>query len=330
MKKIHQPTTKKKKYHPASSSNKSIKSLAGQKKEIKPVVFPAETAKDPDEIKRQLRQIIKKVAINQGVKKDLRGTYLYLYDPDLRGKPYRAILSNIESRLSDFEIMDKVVRLSTFSNPRLIVEDEMRHGVKNVIVVGNDETLARILTRTADMEVTFGFLPVGQKKNYLAKILGLPLNEAACEVIAARKIEKIDYGTINKSRFFLSYLYIPATGVRIACDSSFTINKSGKEKIELAVSNLLPPPFASEKFQLHPQDGQMELYLRLPKPGLLSSLMSGRQRGQTSIFPFRHLRLTALKPMTVLADGKETQELSVEIEVAKKKLRMIVGKNREF
>lgn len=301
------------------------------KRKNKPFIFKEETTKDPEELKKQLRQIIKKVVIGKAEeKKDSRGLYLYLYDADLRAKPYRTILTNIESRLGDFEIMDKVVRLSTFSNPRLIIEDGMRHGVKTVIIVGNDETLSRILTKAADLEVTFGFLPVGQKKNYLAKILGLPLNEAACEVIAARKIERIDYGVINKSRFFLSYLYIPPAGVKIICNDYFTINRLGKEKIEVAVSNLLPPPFDSEKFKLHPQDGQMELYLRPQKPGLLSSLFQGREPDTTSVFPFRHLQLNTLKPMTVLADGKETQEMSVEIEVAKKKLRMIVGKNREF
>lgn len=286
--------------------------------------------KDPHEIKKEIRQIIRKAVYHrEEARRDPRDQYLYLFDAYLREKPYQKILSDVETRLNDFEIVGKIVRLSTFANPRIVIEDEMRHGVKTVIIVGNDETLARILTRSADLEVTFGFLPIGQKKNYLAKVLGLPLNEEAVEVIAARKIEKIDYGMINKNRFFLSYLYIPAASIRIECDKIFSI-KPGQEKYEMAVANLLPPPFSNEKFTLHPQDGQMEFYLRPVSGGFLSSLVKGHQEMKTSIFPFNHLLLTSTKPMTVLADGKESQELIVEVEVAKKKLRMIVGKKREF
>lgn len=294
-------------------------------------VSPERTAsRDPLEIRRQLRQMVwQKTGRAEEAKRDPREQYLYLLDGYLRERPYQKILSGVEARLNDFEIVGKMVRLSAFANPRTVIEDEMRHGAKNVIIAGNDETLARILTRAADLDVTFGFLPIGQRKNYLAKVLGLPLNEDAVEAVAARKIEKIDYGTINKNRFFLSYLYIPATSVRIECDKIFSI-KPGREKYEMAVANLLPPPFDSEKFVLHPQDGQMEFYFKPAAAGLFSSLVRGRSEAKISIFPFRHLLLASTKPMTVLADGKESQELNVEVEVAKKKLRMIVGKGRQF
>lgn len=286
--------------------------------------------KNPVAIKRKLYQLVSREASRRSdVNRTPKESYLYLYDSYLKERPFQSIVSIIETRLGDFEIVGKIVRLSTFTNPRVLVEDEMRHGVKNVVIVGNDDTLARILTRTADLDVTFGFLPIGQKKNYLAKILGIPLNEKSVEVLAARKVEKIDYGIINRNRFFLSYLYIPGARVKIACDKSFTVSP-GRDKFEIAVANLLPPPFESDKFVLQPQDGQMEVYFQPAERGLLSKLVKGRDKKITSMFPFQHLLVTSDKIITVLADGKETQESAVEIEVAKKKLKMVVGKGRQF
>lgn len=290
-----------------------------------------EWEKDPLAVRQHLRQLMGEQANRQETLKrgGQKESYLYLYDGYLKEGAYRSILTIIENCLADFEIEGKIVRLSAFTNPRLVIEDEMRHGAKNVVIVGNDGTLAKVLTRAADLGVIFGFLPVGQKKNYLAKVLGLPLNEKAVEALAARKIEKIDYASINGNRFFLSYLYIPAARVKIECDRNFAIQPS-REKFELAVANLLPPPFAGDKFSLHPQDGQMEFYLREAKPGMLASLVKSRHQARESVFPFQHLFIKSDKPMTVVADGQETRETAVEIEVAKNKLKMIVGKGRQF
>lgn len=289
-----------------------------------------EVEKNPVVIKRKLYQLVTREANRRSdVNRTPKESYLYLYDSYLKERPFQSIVSIIETRLGDFEIVGKIVRLSTFTNPRVLVEDEMRHGVKNVVIVGNDDTLARILTRAADLDVTFGFLPIGQKKNYLAKILGIPINEKSVEALAARKVEKIDYGIINRNRFFLSYLYIPGARVKIACDKSFTVNP-GRDKFEIAVANLLPPPFESDKFVLKPQDGQMEVYFQPAERGILSKLVKGRESKITSMFPFQHLLITSDKIITVLADGKETQESAVEIEVSKKKLKMVVGKGRQF
>lgn len=286
---------------------------------------------NPLAIKRQLSQLVRQEAAKRVAHaRPAKEGYLYLYDEYLREGQYRAILSLLENRLADFEIAGKIVKLTAFTNPRALIEDELRHGnVKNVIITGNDDTVAKVLTRAADLEATFGLLPIGQKKNYLARVLGVPLNEKGVEVLAARKIEKIDYGVINRNRFFLSYLYIPSARAKVSCDKNFSIQPA-RQKFEMAVANLLPPPFASEKFALHPQDEQMEFYLRPVKGGFLSSFVKGRLQEEASVFAFKHLLITSDRAMTVLADGKETEELSVEVEVAPRKLKMIVGKNRQF
>ncbi len=275
------------------------------------------------------RKMVEKVTLEgSGRSFGKKAEYVYLYDTFLQDKQYSSILSNIERRLSDFEINGKIVKMTSFTNPRSLAEDEIKRGAKTVIMVGNDDTLVRVLLKAADLDVIFGFLPVGMKKNHFAKVLGLPLNEKACDVIAARKIEKIDYGVVNQKNFFLCYLYIPEGRFKINCDDNFALS-SGKEKWELAIANLLPPPFASEKFTLHPQDGKMELYLRPKSGGMFSRLMK-KEEQKTSIFFFKKIVIKSEKQILVIADGRELHEVNLSVEVNKKKLALIVGKTRQF
>ncbi len=161
---------------------------------------------DSDKVKKELRFLIRngltKTVVAKRKKIGLETTaeyslerksgngYLYLYDSYLQDPAYKNIIVNIEKRLRDFEIFGKTIKLSSFTNPRVLIEDEMRHGIKTVIIAGNDDSFIRILSRAADLNVTFGFIPVGQKKNHFAEVLGIPLNEKACEIVSARKIEK--------------------------------------------------------------------------------------------------------------------------------------------
>jgi len=275
------------------------------------------------------RKTVERVTIDDRVRSaGKKAEYVYLYDTFLQDKQYHGILESIERRLHDFEISGKIVRMTSFTNPRLLAEEEIKKGAKTIIMVGNDDTLVRVLLKAADLDVTFGFLPVGLKKNHFAKVLGLPLNEKACDVIAARKIEKLDYGVINQKNFFLCYLYIPEARVKISCDDNFALSSS-KDKWEMAIANLLPPPFASDKFVLHPQDGKMELYLRTKTGGLFSHFVN-KQEKKPSIFFFKKLSIKSEKAMSVVADGRELHEVSLNIEVNKAKLALIVGKTRQF
>lgn len=288
---------------------------------------------DKDFIKKDLHRLLKeKIAYKEQVKRHQAGraaNYVYIYDDYLKEKEYKSILTNIERRLEDFEIAGKIIKLTSFSNPRVIIEDEMRHGTGTVVIVGNEETLSRVFLRAADLETVFGFLPVGQKNNQLAETLGISVDEKACDILAARKIEKIDYGVINQKYFFVSNVYIPATALQFSCDDRFSI-AAPREKMEVAVTNLLPPPFAANKFQPRPQDGKLEFYLHSASGGLMSYLGGNRKKGSVSLFTFKKLFLKSDKAVPVIVDGHTMQEGTLSIEVGKKRMALIVGKDRSF
>ena len=74
----------------------------------------------------------------------------------------------------------------------------------------------------------------------------------------------------------------------------------------------------------------MEIYFRPATGGLFSGLMEGKKKRKISTFFFRKIFLKMEKPALVIADGRESKEAMVTIEVNKKKLALIVGKERQF
>jgi diacylglycerol kinase family enzyme len=77
---------------------------------------------------------------------------------------------------------------------------------------------------------------------------------------------------------------------------------------------------------VHPQDGKLEAFLRpMIGKGILRS-----QFEDPSIFPFEEMVVSSHTPFAVEADGKVSKETKITIRLAKKKITMIVGKERQF
>lgn len=253
--------------------------------------------------------------------------YLYLYDQYTKEKKYATIMKQVENRLTDIGIAGKIVRLQNFTNADSIIEQEVKQGVTTVVVVGNDETFGYVLSRAAHQQVTFGFIPIGEKGNTIAPILGIPYNDDACDVLSRRRKMSLDVGWFN-GRFFVNQLYIPPSHIEVQYDERFVVS-SQTGKIELVVCNLQPffwKDTKSQGFVIHPQDGKLEAFLRpLTKVGWWR-----QEYEESSIFPFTEMVVRSKKPFVVMADGKESKEVSITIKLAKEKISMIVGKERQF
>jgi len=254
--------------------------------------------------------------------------YVYLYDNFLKQKRYESTLKAIETRLTDFEIAGKIIRLQNFSNTQAIIDDEIKRGAKVIVIVGNDETFGRVLARGAACKVLFGFLPVGPK-NTIADVLGIPEGQEACDVLSQRRKIHLDIGWIsNRNRYFISQLHIPPSDIMVEYDEKFKVIGKHK-KMELVVCNLQPFVWSrkgKKDFIVHPQDGKLEAFLRP---------MSGRgmfkdKYEEPSVFPFEEMVISSLNPFPVEADGTVTKETKIVIKLAKNRIEMIVGKERKF
>lgn len=249
--------------------------------------------------------------------------YVYLYDNFLKQKKHEPTLKSMETRLTDFGIAGKIIRLQNFTNAEAVIEEEKNKGASAVVIVGNDATFGHVLSRAATCDVLFGFLPIGND-NSIAEVLGIPVGVEACDVLSKRRKVKLDVGWFN-NRYFVSQLHIPPSNIAVEYDEKFKV--SAKNKMELVVCNLQPYVWKGKKdYVVHPQDGKLEAFLRpVASRGIIREKFE-----DPSIFPFEEMVVSSRKPFMVEADGKQSKETKIKIKLAKSRIEMIVGKERRF
>jgi diacylglycerol kinase family enzyme len=253
--------------------------------------------------------------------------YLYLYDSSLNNKKYSRLLAKIETRLTDLGIGGKIFRLSPLRNVKELLSDEVRNGIKTVVVVGNDKTITQIINVAAKLNVTLGVIPVGPE-NKIAQILGIPTPEDACNVLAARKIEKVDLGKVNNT-YFLSTITISSGKLTLECESKYKIKPRNKDQVSICN---LRPLFAADWGQtsyFDPQDGLLEILVQ-PIASGVSQIFRKSVDLKNTIIPFKKLAIRSQSSLPVVTDGQKVLKTPVRIEIVPKKLKIIVGKNRLF
>ncbi len=252
--------------------------------------------------------------------------YIYLYDNILRQKKHDGTMKAIETRLTDFGIAGKIIRLQYFTNTKEVIEDEIKRGMTTIVIVGNDTTFGHVLSRAATCPTTFGFLPVGEK-NSIAGVLGIPVGVEACDILSRRRRIFLDIGWFN-NRYFVSQLSIPSSPIVVAYDDAFSVTPR-YGKMALVVCNLQPFSWKEKDGKerlVHPQDGKLEAFLR---PYIGRGILREKYE-EPSIFPFEEMVVSGKKPFVVEADGKQSKETKITIRLAKKRICMIVGKERRF
>ncbi|MFH1292357.1 MAG: diacylglycerol kinase family protein [bacterium] len=253
--------------------------------------------------------------------------YVYLYDNFLRKNKFASITRALEVKLTDYGIAGKILRLNNYIDVKPVIEDEIKKGATTIVVVGNDSTFGQVLSRSATCDCLFGFLPVGQQ-NTIAKVLGIPVGEKACEVLSRRRKERLDVGWMN-NRYFVSQLCVKPAKVSVIYDEVFKV--SAIDRMEVVVCNLQPFYWSMSKKDkvqrvVHPQDGKLEAFLR----PLKKKKWWGYEYEDPSIFPFEEMEIVSQEPFTVEADGKISKELKLKIKLARSKVEMVVGRDRKF
>ena len=253
--------------------------------------------------------------------------YLYLYDSFLNKKKYNTVLARIETRLTDLGIGGKIFRLSPLRNVEELIADEIRGGTKTIVVVGNDKTLNQIVNISAQHDCTIGLIPIGPD-NTIARIIGIPENEAACNVLAARMVKRIDLGKINNV-YFLSSLQLDGAAVTLRCENQYVVTPP-RPRSSVTVCNLRPLAATGlGAAYFNPEDGLLEVLVQPPASGLFK-MRKGSIASQ-SVIPFKKLLITSRGSSTsVLTDGQQIIKTPASVEVAPRKLRLIVGKERRF
>lgn len=235
-------------------------------------------------------------------------------------------MAKTEIRITDLGLNGKVIRIGPIKNVRETVENEIRRGAKTIIAVGDDSLVNQVVDSIADTGIPLGIIPINTGKNAISRAFGITSSEQACDILSARRIEKIDLGTINNNSFFISSLAIPNDGTIVQINQEYSIESAAAG--ETIVVNLPTDKRGLPKsFPFSPQDGNMELVIKTQKSGRL-----GLQSKETiqSILPVSHLTIINTKNHPVLADGVRNISAPINIGISKNSLNIIVGKDRIF
>ncbi|TSC56499.1 MAG: putative lipid kinase [Parcubacteria group bacterium Gr01-1014_18] len=246
--------------------------------------------------------------------------YSYIYDSFLSAKKYEKILAKIENAITDFDIRGRICRLTLLNTIKAIIEEEIRKGSKNIIVIGNDKTVSKALDVVVPHGVTLGIIPVGDE-NSIAELFGIPQEEAACQTISARMIREIPLGKINDS-FFIHQAAIDSPRVSLECDNSYRLE--------------ITAPHHAIRVYNHSEENSTRTALvteiRHHSNTFWNRYFASRSAEQNpTLLNLQTLSITKSPTNTaILLDGQKVINAPATITPAIQKLKIIVGKNRQM
>ncbi|NIP33037.1 hypothetical protein GWN26_12790 [Candidatus Saccharibacteria bacterium] len=243
--------------------------------------------------------------------------YYYVYDEFVQGRKYEKDLFQIENRLTDLGISGKIGRLALFKDAGELVKDEIRRGAETVIMVGNDETILKIKKILPEVKTTFGLLPLGEEKQHLSKILGMPQGVLACDVISARIVRELDIGKVN-DHYFISRVLIPDTNVAIRCEGTYEIAPKEKGDIEIRNWGMFEK---KEYLSANPEDGLLDVIVHAKL---------GKKDGDSTALKLKYVDIRTKEQMPLFFDNERINGNSFKIRTAPRRSRWIVGKQRMF
>ncbi len=242
---------------------------------------------------------------------------LFVYDDFLNKSRYNRVLNKIEIRLTDLGLNGKIIRLASIKNTSSLIQQEIRNGAKNIIAVGNNFTANKVISALVDnnlsdlflKDVLFSLIPVGDNQS-IAQSLGMEKEEEACNIILARRIEKINIGLAGKN-YFINKAEIKK-GQSFLDFNDFKVEVSDKNTT--SIYNLNDnPDFVNKNINL---DNDKIKILISNKSGDLSYF-------QADDFQINSDSLLVL-------DNSIHVNMPKKISLLKNKLNVIVGKNRLF
>lgn len=248
--------------------------------------------------------------------------HVYIYDGFLGHQKYLNTLAKIETRITDLGLNGKICRLGVIKNYQDLILGEIRRGAKTLIAVGNDETLSRVINSLGGADIPVGFIPVGKERNAIAPRLGIDPELAACDILSARRLTRVDLGVANQA-YFLTEAVIGGKDTTVALDKNFSIEAPGSALIKIINLPLAKVEGAASKF--NPADGQLELYIKTEEAG---GLLKKKSFGE-SLFTAERFFIENPK-LDLILDNVLAIKPPIEIRAARQALSLIVGKGRDF
>ena len=243
--------------------------------------------------------------------------HVYIYDEYLNKPKYGRAINRLEIRLTDLGLNGKIIRLGGIKNIKGTIQNEIKLGAKTIIAVGNNQTVNKIIGAIIDTEIygdfqkktLLGLIPIGDD-NSIATSFGIKNAEEACNILLARRVEKIDLGLVG-NYYFLNQASIQSAGTSLEIND-YTLEI--EEKGEVRIINLLSDP--KEKIKSNPHDGKLDVLIRT------------RKRDESLITVKKVIINNESEKLII--DGVFEVPTPVEVGIMKDKVNVIVGKDRMF
>lgn len=247
--------------------------------------------------------------------------HVYIYDNFLNHVRYSRLLARLETRITDLGLNGKICRVGLMHNINHIVQSEIYRGAKTIIAVGNDKTINQMINSMADSKIPLGIIPVGSD-NEIADSLGIEREEAACDLISSRRIEKLNLG-LAQNKLFLTHAKVPTQNTHVQIDAGYSIET--KEDGYFYIVNF-PTKEISEAIEksFNPKDNKLDLLIHTKG----KSKLFKKAIASNTVLPFS--KMTVFSKHHVILDNCQTIETPCEIKLSDKTINLIVGKKRTF
>ncbi|KKW22744.1 MAG: hypothetical protein UY65_C0016G0004 [Parcubacteria group bacterium GW2011_GWA2_51_12] len=287
--------------------------------------------------------------------------YFYIFDPgsDKEAKYFEKIQGRLLNYLAEFKVEGETYRVTSIRTVELLVEQALNAEAKTIVMVGSDSSLDRainiVIAKQAD--VTLGFIPLDTQSS-LGNILGISSDlEEATRTLAGRLGRNLNLGKVGE-HFFLtqvdlgprlfegdpsggflgfgvlrSFMKIQPFPLKLSLEGSYTATS---EVLTAQIINCRDNQGSRVKVG-DPSDGLLDILLLNPMSSSQMfrhrrELLSGRFQDLpgTTIMHAKKIEILGPKKLPLSVSGQVYAKAPAEVTVAREKVKIIVGKNRQF
>ncbi|MDD2681124.1 MAG: diacylglycerol kinase family protein [Patescibacteria group bacterium] len=243
----------------------------------------------------------------------------YIYDDFLNKNRYRRSLNRVEIRLTDLGLNGKIIRLGAIKNIKEVIQAEIKNGIKNIIAVGNNETVNKVISAMItnknyspfQKDVLFSVIPIGGN-NSIANSFGIKKEEDACNILLARRVKQIDVAYAGNN-IFLNKAELISNDAIIEINSDYHIELDSKTNVKII--NVNDDSKLMFKDKIYPNDDNLNL------------IVGGRNADNTFITS-DHIKMRGTGE--IILDESIVISLPSEMGIIQQKINIIVGKDRSF
>lgn len=287
--------------------------------------------------------------------------HYYILDPkQYDGKNFELHQSRLLSLLAEYHVTGETARTTTLRTVEDLVATALSHSVTTLVVVGGDETFSRVMSACHGKQVTLGYIPINSHSE-TARVLGIRNIDDAVATIAKRRVEVLDVARAGKTHFISHVYFGPAATEPVAEEHTSFMSGMKKmftargEDIQITVDGkyhiggrfLGGSVVNVRDNSLYPDDkpcpvgNPIDGWLDVVLAGKLTGLQAWRYRQQIasrcfelvpggSVVHAKKVSIVGPEGMPIYLSGEIIARAPVDIEMTEEKLRVVVGRNRQF